>query len=98
MRFLTIIELPKTAYRVVKTPTAGERLLSLLTWIVLRLVVGLIAMNGYLNAGGQRLTKWAVFQNDRCRLAKVALAVSAAVIAEDALIALFSPLLPAVAA
>jgi len=98
VKFLTIIELPKTAYRVVKTPTAGERLLSLLTWGLTQILLALIVLGSDLSRFKQ---KWAARMRDLTayyRLAGVIAGIFVAVALEDALFAFFSRALPAIPA
>ncbi len=91
MHFLTIIDLPKTAYRIVERPSAREKFVCLL-------VLALMAISSALTTAGQQLTKWAIWQNDRYRVAGTIMGVCATAAAEALLLAVFSPLTPAIAA
>ncbi len=98
MRFLTIIELPKTAYRIVETPSAGERLMRLLTWGLTGLALALIALGSALVAFSQKRAAWARGQAARYRLVSVIAGVFISVALEEALFVLFCPLAPAIPA
>jgi len=98
MRFLTVIELPKSAYRVVKTPSAGERLTRLLAWGLTQLLLALIILNNGLTRLNQKWTAWACGLTARYRLASILAAIFMAAALEDALFALFSRALPAIPA
>ena len=86
-----IIILPPHAWRVVEKPSAAERLtITLIKCLLFFLRLYARARLAIRNAARS--------QTDRYRLAGFVLAVSAAVILEDALIALITPLLPVAAA
>ena len=89
--FHQIIDLPKSAWRIVESPSAAERAAQLLIWTLIKLIaLWLAAINN--------CQLFATGQIERYRLMSFVLAVSATVIFEDALIALINPLLPIVAA
>ena len=98
MRFLTIIELPKSAYHIVKTPSAGERLLHLLAWGLTQIVLALIAFSGRLVVFNRKRRMWTHKQAARYRLTGILASICLAVIAEETIFALFTPLIPAVSA
>ena len=98
MRFLTIIELPKSAYHIVKTPSAGERLLHLLAWGLTQMILALIALGSELTAFSQKRAAWARGQAVRYRLAGILASIFIAVALEEVIFALFSPVIPAIPA
>ncbi len=89
--FHQIIDLPPHAWRVVKKPSAAERL----TIVLIKCLLFFLRLYTPARLAVQRFTR---SRTDHYRLATFVLAVGAAVILEEALIALITPLLPAVAA
>jgi hypothetical protein len=98
MRFLTVIELPKSAYHIVKTPSAGERLLHFLAWGLTQTILALIAFGSELTVFSQKRAAWARGLTARYRLAGILASIFIAVALEEVIFALFSPVMPAIPA
>ena len=88
--FHQIIDLPKSAWRTVETPSAAERL----TLALIRLLLLLLHLYSNTRLAIQRSAR---AQSERYRLAGFILAISLSVILEDALITGLSALMPRLA-